>query len=133
MEIQYLDPAPAYEAGACNIGPAEIARRRLGAAVALGLALVVAVALLALDAPAWMRVAVFPPLAGALISLDQVRRRFCVAFALAGVRDAGVAGRPIAIAAPSDRAADRRTAWWMVASMSAIAAVITAVFVLLPV
>jgi hypothetical protein len=133
MEIQYVDGPPAYRAGACNIGPAEIARRRQAGVAGIGLAVLVAVALVALDAPAWTRLAVFPPLAGGLISLEQVRRRFCVAFAFAGVRDAGVLGRPQAVTDDADRAADRRTALRMVASMSAIAAVITVAFVLLPV
>ena len=134
LVIQYADGAQdAYRPGACNIGPAEIARRRQGALIALAIAIVIGVALVAVDAPAWMRIAVFPPLAGALISLEQVRRGFCVGFALAGIRNLGPVGSPEGVTDAADRAADRRAALVMVGYMSAVAAVITLAFILIPV
>jgi hypothetical protein len=122
-----------YQAGACNIGPDEIAsRRRIGVGM-LAAAIALAVVLVVVDAPAWTRLLVFPLLAAALITLEQVRRRFCVAFGFAGVRNFGPLGKAEHIDSEVDRAADRRAARTMVLYASAIAALVTLVFVFLPV
>jgi hypothetical protein len=133
VQIQFADDQPAYRAGACNIGPEEIAQRRRGGMLAIGIAVVVGLVLVTIDAPAVLRLAVFPPLAGGLISLEQVRRRFCVGFALAGLRNFGPLGSPDSVTDVADRAADRRAAFVMTAYMSALALLITLLFVLLPV
>lgn len=133
MHIQYAQDSSTYQAGACNIGPAEIARRRRAGLVGVGLAAALAVALIAIGAPWWMRLAVFPPLAGGLISLEQARRHFCVAFAMAGIRNFGSLGSPDKVAGSAERAADRRAAVVLTGYMSAIAAVITIVVALLPI
>lgn len=133
MTIQYAHDTSPYQAGACNIGPEEIARRRRGGLTGVGLALVLGIVLVAIDAPIWLRLLVFPPLAGGLISLEQVRRHFCVGFALAGIRNFGPLGEPDRVIDTEDRRADRRAALIMVAYMTAIAAVITVAFVLLPI
>jgi hypothetical protein len=131
--IQYEDGASGlYRPGACNIGPAEIARRRQSGLIALAIAIVIGVVLVALDAPVWMRIAVFPPLAGALVALEQVRRRFCAGFALAGVRNLGPLGAHEGVTEAADRAADRRAALVMVGYTSAVAAIITLAFILIP-
>lgn len=133
MQIQYADDQGSYRAGACNIGPAEIGRRRRGGIAAVGIAFVLAVVLVVIGAPWWTRLIVFAPLAGGLISLEQVRRHFCVGFAMAGIRNFGPLGDTVRVADTADRAADRRAALVMVAYMSAIAAVVTVVFALLPI
>lgn len=125
-----VDP---YRAGACNIGPAEVAGRRLAGLVGLAAAGVVALGLLLIDAPPLARVLVFPLLAGGLVTIEQARRRFCVGFAFAGLRNFGPIGSAQSIGDPADRAADRRAALRMVLEMSAVAAAITAGFVLLPI
>jgi len=132
VQISYQDQGT-YQAGACNIGPAEIARRRRAGLFGVGLALGIAVVLVAIDAPAWARFAVFPFLAGGLVSLEQVRRRFCVGFALAGIRNFGPLGGATAVTSATDRATDRRTALVMVATMSAIAFGLTMLLVLAPI
>jgi hypothetical protein len=100
-----------YQPGACNIGPAEIAaRRRAGhtGVIAAGALLVV---LIALDAPAWSRIAVALPAAVAASGYLQAAMRFCAAYGWAGVfnlsRDLR-ATRSVAEAAA--RRADRRKA-----------------------
>ena len=133
MTIQYAEGAAAYQAGACNIGPEETARRRRAGLTGVGLAVLIGVVLVAIDAPAWLRVLVFPPLAGGLVSLEQVRRRFCVGFGLAGIRNFGPVGDPERVVDAADRAADRRAALIMIAYMSAIAAVLTGLFVVSPI
>lgn len=122
-----------YRAGACNIGPQEIARRRRTGIALLLVAIGVALSLLVIDAPAWTRIVVWPLLAAAFTTLEQVRRRFCVAFGLAGVRNLGSdVGHPERVEEPEARAADRRTALLMVAYCALAAAMVTAVLVVVP-
>ena len=133
MAMAIQDGRGEYQPGACNIGPEEIAqRRRMGLvflAVAVGLALV----LLAIEAPAWARIAIWPPLAAAFTTLEQVRRRFCVAFGMTGVRNFGPeVGHTQRIEDDRARATDRRTAILMATYCSLAAAGVTALFVLLP-
>lgn len=132
MDIHYVED-PGYRPGACNIGPAEVARRRAGAIASLAIAIVIAAVLLVIDAPSWVRIAVFPPLAAGLISMEQVRRRFCVGFALAGIRDFGPLGTRVSVEDDAARAADRRAALLMVAYMSALAAILTLAFIVAPI
>ena len=133
MTIHYADPDGAYRAGACNIGPEEIAHRRRAGLIGVGIAVAIGIALVAIGAPSWLRLLVFVPLAGGLVSLEQARRHFCVAFAMQGVRNFGAFGRPEHVTEDADRAADRRAALVMTGYMSAIAAVITVAFGLLPI
>ena len=133
MTIHYADSNEAYRAGACNIGPEEIAHRRRAGLIGVGIAVLIGVALVAVGAPAWLRLLVFVPLAGGLVSLEQARRHFCVGFAMQGIRNFGAIGRPEHVTEDADRAADRRAALVMTGYMSAIAAVITVAFVLLPI
>jgi len=123
-----------YRPGACNIGPEEITQRRRMGIVMLAVATVLAVILVAVDAPAWTRVAVWPILAAAFTTLEQVRRRFCVAFAMAGVRNFGPAvGQTERVEDERARSADRRAALIMVLYCAFGAAAVTAVFVALPI
>lgn len=133
MTIEFIEDPSTYRAGACNIGPAEIARRRRAGLAFVGIAVVIAIGLIAIGAPWWARVVIFPPLAGGLISLEQARRHFCVGFAMAGIRNFGPLGSPDKVVGAAERAADRRAALVLSGYMSAIAAVITAAVVLLPV
>lgn len=134
VEIQYLgSEAAGYRAGACNIGPAEIARRRRAGLFAVAVAVVLAVVLLAIDAPNVARALVLLPLAGGIVSLEQARRRFCVGFAMAGLQNFEALGRQQHIADGVARAADRRAALVMVVQGTLVAAVLTALFVILPV
>jgi hypothetical protein len=122
-----------YRAGACNIGPEEIARRRRMGLALLAAAIVLALVLVAIDAPSWTRIALWPVLAGAFTTLEQVRRRFCVAFGMAGVRNFGPAvGHAERIEDDAARTADRRTAIVMVAYCAGAAALVTALFMAVP-
>ncbi len=133
MDIHYPSDGGDYRAGACNIGPAEIATRRRGGLIGVALAVALAALLIWLGAPAWARLMVFLPLAGGFISLEQARRHFCVGFAMAGLRNFGALGREEHITDRAERSADRRAALVMTAYCSLIAAVITLVFVALPI
>lgn len=133
MTIEFIQDPSTYQAGACNIGPAEIARRRRAGLTGVAIAVVIAVVLIAIGAPWWARLAMFPPLAGGLVSLEQARRHFCVGFAMAGIRNFGPLGSPDKVAIAADRASDRRAALVLTGYMSAIAAVITLAVALLPI
>lgn len=133
MTIEFIQDPSSYQAGACNIGPAEIARRRRAGLAGVATAVVIAVALIAIGAPWWMRLAMFPPLAGGLVSLEQARRRFCVGFAMAGIRNFGPLGSAEKVAVAAERAADRRAALVLTGYMSAIAAVISVIVARLPI
>ena len=122
-----------YRPGACNIGPEEIAQRRRMGLVMLAVAIGLAAVLVAVDAPVWTRIAVWPILAGAFTTLEQVRRRFCVAFGMAGVRNFGPAvGQTERVEDEKARSTDRRAALTMVLYCGLAAAIVTALFVALP-
>lgn len=134
MQIQYLEPAQGeYRSGACNIGPREIAKRRAyGIAGVIG-AVVLGVALVAIDAPPLTRAIVTLPLWGGIIGLEQARRKFCAGFAYAGIRSVAGSDATESVGDRADLRRDRATARRMVAYSGAIAAAIAAVLVLLPI
>lgn len=134
VKIEYAAGMPSgYQAGVCNIGPDEIARRRRSGLIGLAITAVVAVALVALHLPAVTRVILFLPLAGGIVSIEQARRHFCAGFALAGIRNFGRLGTVEQVADPVAVKADRRAALIMVGYSAAIAAVVTLVLMVLPV
>lgn len=98
-----------YRAGVCNIGPAEIARRRrtghLGAAATVALFLV----LLATDKPQWWRLALFVPAAVSASGYLQAATRFCANYGWRGVFNFGDAGfgDTTSVADAAARRADR--------------------------
>ncbi len=128
------EPGDHYVAGACNIGPWEIRRRRMSAIAAFAGAIVLFAVLVALGAPAWTRLVLIAPLWGGAISWLQARRQFCVAYAMGGLANFGdgEAGR-LSIVDPVQRAADRRTTLVLLRDAFLLALVPTLVAVLLPV
>jgi hypothetical protein len=129
----WLAMTAAYQAGACNIGPAEIARRRRSAAAATGLAVLVAAALVVSGVPPIFRVAVLPLAVTAAVTWLQVIRRFCVAFGAFGIRNFGPLGDVETVSDPAQRAADRRTVIRMIVEGLAYGAIATGIVVLLPI
>jgi len=133
LSIQIVDPAPgAYQAGACNIGPREIAKRRATGYIGVAIAAVLGMIVLAIDAPPIVRTVVLLPLWVALSGFEQARRRFCAGFAFAGIRSVTGSDDTEAVGNPEDLAADRAAARVMVAYCGAIALGLTILFVLLP-
>ena len=113
-------PRPAYAAGRCNIGPAEIARRRrfghLGLLASVGLLLL----LLAGDAPREARLLLFFPATGSTVGYLQARLRFCAAFGLLGIFNFGALGESGRVADREALARDRRAAAALVAASAVI-------------
>lgn len=116
----------------CNIGPAEVARRRRSATVFTLVAAVVAVALLALSVPPAGRLVLFPFAAGAAVNWLQVVHRFCVAFGAFGLENFGRIGEQHSVD-QEQRAADRRRVAQLVLEGSVVGAIATVALVALPV
>ena len=112
----------------CNIGPAEVARRRKSALVFTVVAALVAVGLVTAAVPAPVRVALFPFAAAAGVNWMQVVHRFCVGFAALGLENLGELGSEIRVD-PAQRAIDRRRAVQVVLEGSLIGALATVAFV----
>jgi hypothetical protein len=133
-----LAPAPGddngYVAGVCNIGAWEIRRRRRSAIGAFVVALAILAILVAIGAPAWTRLVLILPITGGMVSWLQARRRFCVAFAIAGVSNFGDgdASRRTVVD-PVQRDLDRRTTLILVRDAFLVAIVPTLLAVILPV
>jgi hypothetical protein len=116
----------------CNIGPAEIRRRR-GIALALTVAtMLVAAALLALGAPHLARLAVWPLAAAAGVTWLQVVRRFCVRFGVGGLENFGAVGEGRQVAR-HQLEADRRRAIQLIAEGVLAGLLVTVAFASLPI
>lgn len=102
--------AEAYEAGACNIGPAEIATRRrsghLGAALTVGLLAL----LLAVDAPPLARLLIAIPATMSAVGYLQAYLHFCAAYGFWGAFNFGPLGNRQAVIDSESQARDRRRA-----------------------
>lgn len=116
----------------CNIGPAEIARRRRSATVFTAFAAIVAVVLVAMSVPPAGRLVLFPFAAGAAVNWLQVVHRFCVAFGAFGLENFGRIGEQRSVD-QAQRTADRRRVVQLVLEGSLIGAIATVALVVLPV
>lgn len=77
----------------CNIGPAEIRRRRRLAWLLTIASLAIAAGLVAAGVPHLVRAVLWPVAAAASVTWLQVVRRFCVRFGLAGLENLGAIGQ----------------------------------------
>ena len=104
------DPSPVgYRPGVCNIGPAEIARRRRAGHVGLIATVGLFAVLVAVDAPPLARFAVALPAAGAAVGYLQARLHFCAGFGSRGEYNFGPLGRTEGVADAEARRRDRQT------------------------
>lgn len=121
-----------YDPGVCNIGPAEIARRRRAGHVGLGATVALLVGLVAIGAPPLARLLVALPAAAAASGYLQARLRFCAGFGSRGVFNFGALGRTERIADAEARARDRARAAQIGLASLAIGIAVGVVAVLLP-
>ena len=119
-----VEPPAAYQPGVCNIGPAEIRRRRNVGHIGAAATLVVVAVLIAIGAPPWTRLAAALPAAVAASGYIQARTRFCAGFAQRGIFNFGGTGDAVTIADQEARALDlrraRRISLWSFAIGSAV-------------
>jgi hypothetical protein len=124
---------PAYRAGVCNIGPAEVARRRRSGHTGLIAAVALLAALVIADAPTPLRLLVFVPAAIAASGYLQAWLRFCAGFGWLGVFNFGDVGTTDRVAEAEARARDRAMALRIGLASAAVGVAAALVAVLLPV
>jgi hypothetical protein len=100
-----------YQPGVCNIGPAEIARRRRAGHIGLIAAIGLFLALVVIGAPDWTRFLVAIPTIGAASGYIQAHLKFCAGFGAAGVFNFGELGPTERVADDADRGRDRARAF----------------------
>lgn len=134
MQINYVDDMviDEYRPGACNIGPAEIRARRVAGLASFAAAGILAMALIAVDAPAAARWLVALPMIGGFVGILQAQLRFCANYGFRGLRNFGSLGHAESVAEAAARAADRRKALLIVGASAALGILATVPIVLLP-
>jgi hypothetical protein len=121
-----------YIPGTCNIGKGEIRQRQLVALFGIFLTVSSASALLATDQSRSSRLSIFIPALVFSIGFVQSRSKFCLAYGLAGTFNFERLGKISKVQSAEDRKADRKTAIAILLKSAALAALITAVFFVLP-
>lgn len=121
-----------YVPGVCNIGLAEIQRRRnSGIAGAVGAAVVLA-ATLVTGAPKPFRVLTILPASVAASGFLQARMHFCAGFGMRGVFNFGATGTTDTIEQAEFRNEDQRTARTLLGGAAAIGLAVGGATLLLP-
>jgi hypothetical protein len=131
-------PAPTtiavdYRPGVCNIGPAEIARRRRAGHIGLIAAAALFAVLVAIGAPPIARLLVAIPAIVSASGYLQAHLKFCAGFGAAGVYNFDEVGAVDKVVDASSKALDRAKADRIGVASFAIGAVIGVVAVLLPI
>jgi hypothetical protein len=121
-----------YVPGVCNIGPAEIGRRRRAGHVGSAATLVLLALLLRARAPRPARLLVALPATSAASGYLQARRRFCAGFGARGVANFGPLGSWEVVTDPEARARDRATSRRIGAASAAVGLVVALAAAALP-
>lgn len=120
-----------YIPGTCNLGKAEVRSRQIVAIVGFVASLILATGLIASSAPQASGLTLFAPLMVFAVGFIQSRRKFCLAYGLAGTFNLGKLGQISKVANPEDKAADRKTALSILAQATALALGLTGAITLL--
>jgi hypothetical protein len=120
-----------YQSGVCNIGPAEIKRRRQGALVGAVLFAISTLLFVVTNASTSTRLITFIPALLFAVGIIQSKRRFCVAYGFMGVFSLEKLGATKKITLNQDLKADRKYAVKLLLQSVAIAIVLTALVVLI--
>ena len=121
-----------YIAGSCNIGKGEIRRRKFVALIGAVITLTTATTLFTTDQSRIARLSIFIPAIIFAIGFVQSRKKFCLAYGLAGTFNFGGLGDVKRVQSEEDRKADRKTALSILAQSAMIAFAITGVVFVLP-
>jgi hypothetical protein len=132
MKMNSKMPEAQYIPGTCNIGKGEVRRRQLVALLGLFFSISTLLTFNTVDAPAVVRLGIFFPLMVASVGFVQSRSKFCFAYGLAGTFNVGKLGDIKRVASKEDRAADRKTALVILGKSFLLAALATAVVLVLP-
>jgi hypothetical protein len=123
----------AYQPGVCNIGPAEIARRRQAGHVGLGVAIVTLAVLVAIDAPPVTRLLIALPVAASASGYLQARFKFCAGFGSRGIYNFGELGTTIQVEDADARKRDKARSNQISLASAVIGATVGLIAVALPV
>ena len=121
-----------YIPGSCNIGTGEIKRRQAVALFGLFLTIFSITTLLVTDQNKSSRLSIFIPAMIFSVGFIQSRSKFCLAYGLAGTFNFDRLGKISKVGSAEDRMADRKTAVLILIKSVALAALITAVFYVIP-
>jgi hypothetical protein len=121
-----------YIAGSCNIGKGEVRRRKFVALIGAAITLTTATTLFITDQSRVARLSIFMPAIIFAIGFVQSRKKFCLAYGLAGTFNFGGLGDVKRVQSEEDRKADRKTALSILAQSAMLAVAITAVVFALP-
>ena len=121
-----------YIAGSCNIGNGEVRRRKFVALIGAAITLTTATTLFTTDQSRVARLSIFIPAIIFAIGFVQSRKKFCLAYGLAGTFNFGGLGDVKRVQSEEDRKADRKTALSILTQSAMLAVAITAVVFALP-
>lgn len=114
-----------YVPGVCNIGPAEIKKRKQAGWVGLTLTTVLLGILMYFNAPPIWRLTLFIPAMMSATGFLQAYMHFCAYFGLASLFNFNDVGKTDAIQLEEFRAQDRLKAWQIIIYSSLIGITIT--------
>ena len=97
-----------YVPGVCNIGPQEIARRRILGWVSLAITVTLVLILVLTKVNPWWRLSTFFPAALSASGFIQARSHFCSGFGRVGAYNFGPAGQMTRIEDEESKKKDRR-------------------------
>jgi hypothetical protein len=132
MKMSLKMPDIQYIPGTCNIGKSEVRKRQLVALVGLFFSISTLFAFNTVDTPTEVRLGIFFPLMVASVGFVQSRSKFCLAYGFAGTFNVGKMGDIKRVSSKEDRAADRKTALAILGKSFLLAAIATAVVLVLP-
>jgi hypothetical protein len=121
-----------YQPGICNIGPAEIARRRRAGHVGLIAAVTLLAVLVAIGAPPLARLLVALPAAAAASGYLQAWLKFCAGFGSRGIFNFGPVGQTEQAPDSDARARDRTRSRQIGLASLAIGVAVGVVAMILP-
>src|SRR5262245_8225675 len=122
-----------YQPGVCNIGPAEIARRRRSGHVGAIASVILLLALVAIGAPPLFRLLLVIPVAVSASGYLQAYLKCCAGFGAAGVYNFGDVGTTDKVVDAAAKSRDRRKSFQISGASFAIGFAVAVVAVLLPV
>jgi len=122
-----------YIPGACNMGKAEIKRRKIAGWSGLVLTAITIALLLWFNAPHWMRLTVFIPALMSATGFIQAYSKFCVYFGFGHMFNFDKkVGKTDTVVQASSRIKDRLRAWQLLIYAMTIGLIITLIFYSLP-
>ncbi len=121
-----------YVAGSCNIGKGEIRRRQTVALIGLFLIFFSASTILGTEQSRSVRLSILLPAMIFSVGFIQARKKFCLAYGLAGTFNFGKLGSITKVQSEQDKKADRKTAINILVQSALLATAITLVFFALP-